>query len=390
MALFCYRNGRRENVKNEKGYAISNAKISFVSLVTKAANKKKFLIKKSEEEDDAQEFVSFGKIIQKSEEGHLVTGIVYEPMTKDTDGNFMTAEEIEKTAHWYLKNGKNVDIQHCYEAAEGVDVVESFVTKSDTKIGEETVKTGTWIMTMEVRNDGIWKSIEKGEITGFSMGGFGAVSKEESEIRKEEKSILEKIEDLFRKNKKEEMEEMEEIAKQGRCMSKKNIEKIKCIKKEIEGPLEKLKNLLEEIGETDGADPEDMMDKACGASGKKEVQKMVSEEVEKAQKPILEEISTMMHEIKKMAEETKPEMISAEIMPFAANTLISEEEKYKEIEKTVKEQIEKSKKEISETMNELKTELQELKKSRALPTNLNDSNGSGTKQQEQHYMHGIL
>ena len=348
-------------MKVEKAYAISDAKISFVSLVDKAANKKKFLIRKSDDcEDDSKEFISYGKIIQKSEEGHLVTGIVYEPMTEDTDGNYMTAEEIEKTAHWYLKNGKNVDIQHCYEAADGVDVVESYVTKSDTKIGNENIKPGTWIMTMEVRNDGIWNKIEKGEITGFSMGGFGS-------------------EDLFRKNKKEEMEEMEEIEKQGRCMSKKNIEKIKCIKKEIEGPLEKLKNLLEEIGEPDSMEEEDMMDKACGTSSKKEMQKMVKEEVEKAQKPLLDEMKTMMQEIKKMNKES-------------IDDGQDDEEKKEEdtVEKAVKEQIEKSETELKEMMEEMKTEFQSLKKSRGLPSNLNDDNGIGQKKQEQHYMHGIL
>ncbi|MGN0332181.1 MAG: XkdF-like putative serine protease domain-containing protein [Lachnospiraceae bacterium] len=367
-------------MKVEKAYAISDAKISFVSLVDKAANKKKFLIRKSDDcEDDSQEFVSYGKIIQKSEEGHLVTGIVYEPMTEDTDGNYMTAEEIEKTAHWYLKNGKNVDIQHCYEAADGVDVVESYVTKSDTKIGNENVKPGTWIMTMEVRNDGIWNKIEKGEITGFSMGGFGSVSKEESEIKKEEKSILDKIEDLFRRNKKEDMEEMEEIEKQGRCMSKKNIEKIKCIKKEIEGPLEKLKNLLEEIGEPDPMEPEDMMDKACGTSSKKEMQKMVKEEVEKAQKPILDEMKNMMQEIMKMNKESSDDGQD-------------DDEKKEEdlVEKAVKEQIEKSETELKEMMEKMNTELQSLKKSRGIPSNLNDDNGSVQKKQEQHYMHGIL
>ena len=109
-------------------------------------------------------------------DSHYVTGIVYEPMTEDTDGNYMTEEEIEKAAHWYMKNAGDADIQHCFEKAEGVEVVESFVAKSDMEIEGQQIKKGTWIMTMEVSDNTVWDSIEKGEITGFSMGGKGNYS----------------------------------------------------------------------------------------------------------------------------------------------------------------------------------------------------------------------
>ena len=46
----------------QKAYAITDAKISFVSLVDKAANKRKFLITKAENGEAS--FVTYGRIIK--------------------------------------------------------------------------------------------------------------------------------------------------------------------------------------------------------------------------------------------------------------------------------------------------------------------------------------
>jgi hypothetical protein len=176
-------------VKNiEKAHAISDAKIQFVSLVDKAANKKRFLITKAEQTGGMAAFQSFGRILKADNESHFVTGIVYEPMVEDTDGDYMTAEEIEKAAHWFMKHGGDVDIQHCFQKAEDVDVVESFVAKCDMEMEGQKVSKGTWIMTMEVTDAAVWDSITKGEITGFSMGGIGNFSQEDVDLGQVEKS----------------------------------------------------------------------------------------------------------------------------------------------------------------------------------------------------------
>lgn len=166
------------NVK--KSYAISDAKIKFVSLVDKAANKHEFLITKSE--GGNAWFQTYGRIVKADEVTHYVTGIVYEPMVEDTDGNYMTEEEITKAAHWFMKNAGDADIQHCFEKAEGVEVVESYVAKCDMEIEGQPIKKGTWLMTMEVTNGDVWESIEKKDITGFSMGGQGKYSSVDVDI----------------------------------------------------------------------------------------------------------------------------------------------------------------------------------------------------------------
>lgn len=83
------------NVK--KSIEITDAKIKFVSLVDKAANKKSFLLTK--QEDDGQGFQTNGRIIKVDNESHYVTGVVYEPNVADAHDNFMTEAEIEKAAH---------------------------------------------------------------------------------------------------------------------------------------------------------------------------------------------------------------------------------------------------------------------------------------------------
>ena len=83
--------------KIEKAYAITDAKISFVSLVDKAANKKQFLITKAEH--GSASFASYGRIVNADADSHYITGIVYEPLTEDAHGNYMTEQEITKAVH---------------------------------------------------------------------------------------------------------------------------------------------------------------------------------------------------------------------------------------------------------------------------------------------------
>lgn len=161
----------------QKSIEISDAKISYVSLVDKAANKRQFLITKAD--DGTAQFSTVGRIVKVDDNTHYLTGIVYEPMVEDAHGNFMTEAEIRKAAYWYAKNSDQVDIQHSFETAKGVSVVENYIAPCNMEIGDATVLKGTWLMTVEVQNDAIWASVQKGEITGFSMGGIGKYSEED-------------------------------------------------------------------------------------------------------------------------------------------------------------------------------------------------------------------
>ena len=165
--------------KVNKSYEITDARIQFVSLVDKAANKKKFLITK--QEGASAGFQTLGKILKVDADNHYVTGVVYEPNVADAHDNYMTEAEIEKAAHWFMKSGDKVDIQHSFEEVDGLTVVESWVAKSDSQIEGQDIAKGTWLMTVEISNNEVWEAVEKGELTGLSMGGVGNYSTKDTD-----------------------------------------------------------------------------------------------------------------------------------------------------------------------------------------------------------------
>ena len=174
-------------MKVSKAYEITDAKIQFVSLVDKAANLKKFLITKAA--DGQATFSTYGRIIAKDAEHHFLTGVVYEPLEEDAHGNFMTEAEITKAAYYFAKAGGQVDLQHSFEPLPGAAVVESWIAKADFDIDGEPVKKGTWLMTVELADERLWAAVEKGEITGFSMGGVGKYSEEDVDLETVDKAV---------------------------------------------------------------------------------------------------------------------------------------------------------------------------------------------------------
>ncbi|MFY0127870.1 XkdF-like putative serine protease domain-containing protein [Bacillus cytotoxicus] len=180
------------------GYELRNANISYVSLVAKGANGRQFAIMKSE--STKQPNISKQvPILKTEEEKQLVTGVVYEPLVEDSHGDMMTAEEIEKAAYTFMENYQHIDKQHDEIAGKGT-VVENWIAKSDMTVGDQEVKAGTWLMTVRVDDADTWEEIKKGEVTGFSMGGFG----ERVEITKaddfthEEKGFIRKMIGYFK------------------------------------------------------------------------------------------------------------------------------------------------------------------------------------------------
>ncbi|UYE91046.1 hypothetical protein P21_00069 [Clostridium phage P21] len=183
----------------KKAIEISDAKIDYLSLVDKAANKWQWIVAK---ELGAPNRFRYDKPILKSEsegDNHFVIGVVYEPMTADYHDNFMTEEEIKKACEWFNENGLGSDLQHNENTLEGVKIVKSWVTEEDTTIEGTVVKAGTWLAKAEIIDDDLWSKIEKGEITGWSMGGTGKYSTQDVDIDGIEKSIGQSILDKIGK-----------------------------------------------------------------------------------------------------------------------------------------------------------------------------------------------
>jgi len=106
----------------------------------------------------------------------IVFGEVYVPNVRDTDGNFMTADTIEKMAHDFLANKKNSQISKSHDGMSDKGcVVESFIARD----GDPDFATGSWVVGVHVPDVEVWSQIEKGELTGFSIEGTGNLIEEE-------------------------------------------------------------------------------------------------------------------------------------------------------------------------------------------------------------------
>lgn len=104
----------------------------------------------------------------------IVGGVVYEPDEVDTQGDYADKKEIEKAMYRFMEkyatNTKRIRINHKGKKI-FFPIVESFIPDHDTKKGDQPLKAGTWWLMIKITNDKIWDEIEKGTLTGFSMGG---------------------------------------------------------------------------------------------------------------------------------------------------------------------------------------------------------------------------
>lgn len=168
-----------------KSIEIFDAKISFISLVDRPANRRKFLMIKNAGRNGNTSFEAHGRILksESKKDTHFVTGIAYEPLVADTDDNYMTAEEIEKMAHWFMKNGRMVDEQHSFDPNTKCEIVESWIANEDTEIGGQPVTKGTWLIKIEVGDSAMWEKIQNGELSGLSIGGMARYGTEDVELR---------------------------------------------------------------------------------------------------------------------------------------------------------------------------------------------------------------
>jgi hypothetical protein len=164
-----------------KKQELRDVTITHVSYVKRGANRKIFLMSKSEEKNPDVEFDV--RVIKDNDSSQkLLYGVVYEPDSVDAHDDLMSAEEIEKTAHEFTIRYRNIDNEHNLIAGAG-EVVESYIAPCNLEINNSEVKKGSWILVTKA-TDEIWQGYVDGDITGYSM--FGIARKT---IAKNEESI---------------------------------------------------------------------------------------------------------------------------------------------------------------------------------------------------------
>lgn len=123
-------------------------------------------------------------VLSKSDESqpeeHLVWAELYAPLIPDSQGDYMTVEEVQKAAYRFMKNQRldQVDSQHTNNLVKGASIVESFIARK----GDPDFIEGSWVVGMHIDNPDMWAKIKKGEINGFSLEAMASTSTGEVEI----------------------------------------------------------------------------------------------------------------------------------------------------------------------------------------------------------------
>jgi len=118
-------------------------------------------------------------IVKSEDEKRLVTGIVLEPNVVDAHNDIISPETIEKTAHQFLarfNRNTELGVMHKLFGENGLELVQSWIAPHDLNMNGVGVRKGTWLMTVKVLDDGQWRKVKAGELTGFSIGGVATVS----------------------------------------------------------------------------------------------------------------------------------------------------------------------------------------------------------------------
>lgn len=113
--------------------------------------------------------------IIKAEEERYVYGIVLQPEVVDSQGDIVSAEEIEKAAHKFMEDCQAIGVGHKVIVPK-IKIWESYIAPQDLNIAGETVKKGSWLLGVHVNDDAVWQEIKSGGLTSFSIHGLAAVN----------------------------------------------------------------------------------------------------------------------------------------------------------------------------------------------------------------------
>lgn len=102
------------------------------------------------------------------------TFIVMLPDEVDMHGDITSEEEVRKACHNFNEFCRQPNLFHI-ESTELFSIVESYISPVDFKLNEEEVKKGTWLATIQVKDDNLWALIKSGEISGLSIGAIATV-----------------------------------------------------------------------------------------------------------------------------------------------------------------------------------------------------------------------
>ncbi len=119
--------------------------------------------------------VSVYQIDKADEDEHVVYGVVYEPDVADAQDDFANETEIRKAAYGFMENVQLFKVMHKGKKVK-IKVLESYIAPVEFKMAKQTIKKGSWVMSVRILDKKIWKAIQDGDLTGFSMAGYAKTS----------------------------------------------------------------------------------------------------------------------------------------------------------------------------------------------------------------------
>lgn len=115
---------------------------------------------------------------------------------------YFSEDTVRKASELFLMNSNQNNATYEHEKKlNGLSVVESWIIEDEKQ--DKSVKygfslpVGTWMISMKVNNDDVWKDVKDGKVKGFSIEGYFADKLEMSLQAQEENELLEKIKDII-------------------------------------------------------------------------------------------------------------------------------------------------------------------------------------------------
>jgi hypothetical protein len=115
-------------------------------------------------------------VVKKDSWEQIVYGVVLAPDEEDSQGDTMSAAEIQKTAHKYLAS--QIVGQEHLGPMDSATVVESYIAPQDLSFadapeGAQGIPKGAWVLGVHIEDKKVWRDVLSKKFTGFSVGGFG-------------------------------------------------------------------------------------------------------------------------------------------------------------------------------------------------------------------------
>ena len=131
---------------------------------------------------------------------------------------YFSEDTVRKASELFLmrSNQNNATYEHERKMLEGMSVVESWIIEDEktdkSRLYNFNLPKGTWMISMKVNNDEVWKKVKDGEVKGFSIEGY-FVDKYDMSSH-EEQVLIEKIKELILQNDKYTLESYTDYPKE--------------------------------------------------------------------------------------------------------------------------------------------------------------------------------